>query len=1004
MTDRPPTVSMAGWTGGRPDAADLYARLGLLRSKPPSPGSVRLEDSPPRGSGQTDSCDGPQPQDLLPAPTSGRYVGTMPEASSDLYARLGLLRSKPPSPGSVRFEDSPPKGSGQTDSCDGPQPQDLLPVPTSGPSDTPVEQNTSMDIDSSMDISGDDMTPSLVGRDDFRGIWRQVSRANIDRELMPPPPPQRSFASITKHIPPALAHRPARVSLPPSDIATPDSRSSQASQQDNAGYITPASQNDATLLYDAISQLNNALTVHQGTLELTKDAEFNKALSDVAARVSLLQTPSKHTDIRLGTPSTGSNVRPREPYVGTPICKGINQILTAAPGSGRQKGWSASEDEECRRFIEEGLGRLDGPLRKVDERYEESLRACYSYIRSSNSSKLNADGGDTNAELNESSLQVVADVLMSHYGLDENSIVVDIGAAYNVAMTHIAQFAKCRVWGIEHVAPRAYLYAANFLEAAYDAKGKGTLENSRIAYVPANAFHFKTLGDATHAYVNDEAFPDHLVKETMSACFRTVSLQVVMSTKAGKYPEYDEIWLHHGFRRDCSIPVKKHGSGEVSHAIIYVRNSPPLMYPTNAWNRHLNGIFDEYLQPMWSGDPVQQKKCLEKLLHLSSRYMAFAKRRRSESKKLSDDEDGYGGNNPNWEYVYEWTRFDRGNPDPRCFTQPFRTREFTGCYHQPYHCSCLDCYRKLKHRTILVVAAVYYDVDTGVDPVGVLTNQLKKKKNRGLTAAIARDTVRCKVIERDAFCDYEVYTMAPKVVEAEITPRQDRHIKTRIGYPDMQELVAEKVKSAPVHFVVIDPVYMPRAFVATNFSGVAKGLHELWFGQMSDEFKCIVVPFHKDFLDLLCQESFEGVVRTAEYIQIFALDDEECMDPWNHAGFRLTDQQWETFGKERVTKSMCTKSEYGQLPQSYLKTTMDHYIDDIIAPFQWNKPHCLWLSVGRDEGCCGGGGEMNLVEIESNKFLFGRGRCPFDETHLQWGYDPLLKVYPPAKPWNSGKD
>jgi len=202
---------------------------------------------------------------------------------------------------------------------------------------------------------------------------------------------------------------------------------------------------------------------------------------------------------------------------------------------------------------------------------ERTIHNVYHYVRSTASQTLGADGGDTNAEITEHTATQLCKVLSEMEVLNEASVFMDGGCAYNVFASHVAQAFNCKVWGCEYVPTRIYLGTFNMLQALQDPHEIGELINPKIAYVLLDLFKLTLFRPTTVAYFFDEAFPEALVEHNCVAAVNTGGLEYVLSYKASKHPKIHEVFQQYGFVLCNKVQVTKCGSGESNTIYIYQR-------------------------------------------------------------------------------------------------------------------------------------------------------------------------------------------------------------------------------------------------------------------------------------------------------------------------------------------------------------------------------------------------------------------------------------------------
>jgi hypothetical protein len=92
--------------------------------------------------------------------------------------------------------------------------------------------------------------------------------------------------------------------------------------------------------------------------------------------------------------------------------------------------------------------------------------------------------------------------------ITSGDVFVEGGCGYNFMMAYIAQLTSCKVYGIEFVPNKIFLG----LQSVVNAINSEELINYNIGYIPWDLFWLESLGPATIAIFNDEAFPRGLVE------------------------------------------------------------------------------------------------------------------------------------------------------------------------------------------------------------------------------------------------------------------------------------------------------------------------------------------------------------------------------------------------------------------------------------------------------------------------------------------------------------
>jgi hypothetical protein len=433
---------------------------------------------------------------------------------------------------------------------------------------------------------------------------------------------------------------------------------------------------------------------------------------------------------------------------------------------------------------------------------DRAVRNVYTYIRSTVSKHLSADGGDTNAEITESSAERLIKMLIDAGFLHELSVFFDGGCAYNVLAAHIAQRVGCKVWGCEYIPTRTFIAAGSMLLALEDAKGIGSLTNPMIAYIFSDLFALSSFGLTTLAYFFDEAFPMTLIRHLLYVAANTPSVKYIVSFKASKRRSVHNVFFEYGFERvGESLHVKKTGSKESNTVYVYqrcdtsdgkARKKPPQL---SCQGTHLGKeALTIQLASAWGTKSIQRQ------------YY----------------QDVYGSA----EGILSKQR--SGVPDVIL-------------------CPCEYCVARGNERKVLWLGMAYAETDTtSADDIAELT--VKKK----LTPAQGRDTARCVAAEA-GHDDVAIYTLAK---DSNNEVRFDRHIKTDFSKKTFVADIRKKLEPPDSLFaqVALDYIWMPKSYLKDRMGG-GKGVMSLLTGLAS--LVCVggsvFLPFHIDVLVCLSE-------------------------------------------------------------------------------------------------------------------------------------------------------
>ena len=415
-----------------------------------------------------------------------------------------------------------------------------------------------------------------------------------------------------------------------------------------------------------------------------------------------------------------------------------------------------------------------------------ATRNVYTYIRSTISQNLSADGGDTNAELTEHTAKLLVDTLCAIGALHQDSVFMDGGCAYNVFCSHIAQVVGCRVWGIEYVATRCYLATANMLRALRDPKNIGSLVNPKIAFVPLDLRQFTSFGPTTIAYFFDEAFPLSLIEHNCLAAANTPSLNYIVSYKASKRRSIHEVFTRHGFDLlPSKVKVTKCG-GEQNTAYVYERRTGVAAKAPPPHRSHERGtvtnkqLMEKYLMPAWCDDPNVRLRHYKMLNQLCKAQIGHRRRTVTIS----------------------------------------------------------DCGETLRERNMLCLGMIYADTGTTTDDIVSLV------RDGIITPAMGRDTARCLAIE--TLHDVRVYSLAR---ESHPKARGDRHIKTDLSSRKSIEDIRQVFSHGVFEQIVLDYFWMPKGYVHERMGRSFFGTQLRRFAQeLLCEGGEVYLPFHIDIL------------------------------------------------------------------------------------------------------------------------------------------------------------
>jgi hypothetical protein len=458
-----------------------------------------------------------------------------------------------------------------------------------------------------------------------------------------------------------------------------------------------------------------------------------------------------------------------------------------------------AEMKAKRNVAEKSLKSLQYQTRSPQDR---AIRNVYTYIRSTFSKQLSADGGDTNAEITEASVEKLVIMLIDAGYLNEYSVLFDGGCSYNVFAAHIAQRVGCKVWGCEYVPTRVFIGAASMLRALEDKQEVGTLYNRLIAFIFSDLFALQSFGPTTLAYFFDEAFPLALIRYLLYvAANNSPSLQYIVSFKASKRRSVHKIFLEYGFERMSeTMQVTKTGSKEKNTAYVYKHTD-------------IKGTKSSAKPPQLScqGYPLNEAE-LTALLHAS-----------------------WGVENGSQQQYYE-------NLYTKAEGVLSRHRVGEAALER---CDCAYCQARRNERKVLWLGMAYADTDTTT-----IQGLVDLKTSDELTDTEARDTARCHAAE--AAHNVAIYTLAK---DSNSRARSDRHIKTDFSKAGLAATIKRTLPTdAQLDQVSLDYMWMPNSYLHTSLGGT-KGLTILLEGltQLVRVGGLVFLPFHIDVLVCLSE-------------------------------------------------------------------------------------------------------------------------------------------------------
>lgn len=232
------------------------------------------------------------------------------------------------------------------------------------------------------------------------------------------------------------------------------------------------------------------------------------------------------------------------------------------------------------------------------------------------------DVGYTYAEFTRHTAQHIIEQCVLHAGIGEDDVFLDLGSGFATFMLHFAQVVGCRSWGIEIVANRCSAAASCFLRALDDPDRIGALVNKKIAFVPADIYHFDSFGPTTIVHSYDEVFDDALILHIILTSLRTSTLKYLTSTKAARNPSIRQIYEMYGFQVVVKLKAKKEGSGSSNTLYLFLSTWHSLhpgarsLYPCNNVRFGLSeeAFTKEYLEPGWSGEVNTLRSIFRKII------------------------------------------------------------------------------------------------------------------------------------------------------------------------------------------------------------------------------------------------------------------------------------------------------------------------------------------------------------------------------------------------------
>jgi hypothetical protein len=494
---------------------------------------------------------------------------------------------------------------------------------------------------------------------------------------------------------------------------------------------------------------------------------------------------------------------------------------------------------------------------------DRAIRNVYTYIRSSFSKQLSADGGDTNAEITESSVENLVIMLIEAGYLNALSVLFDGGCSYNVFAAHIAQRVGCKVWGCEYVPTRVFIGAASMLRALEDKQEVGALYNRLIAYIFSDLFALQSFGPTTLAYFFDEAFPLALIRYLLYvAANNSPSLQYIVSFKASKRRSVHKIFLEYGFERVSSMQVTKTGSNEKNTAYVYKRSD-------------IRDTKSSSKPPQLScqGYPLNEVELTE-LLHAS-----------------------WGVPNGSQQQYYE-------NLYTKAEGVLSRHRVGEAALER---CDCAYCQARRNERKVLWLGMAYADTDTTT-----IQGLVDLKTSDELTDTEARDTARCHAAE--AANNVAIYTLAK---DSNSRARSDRHIKTDFSKAGLVATIKRTMEPTEAQFdqVSLDYMWMPNSYLHTSLGGT-NGLTRLLesLTQLVRVGGLVFFPFHIDVLVCLS----ENCSWEKRYAATMINKEESNAHLLFEATNKISDEIEANFGKNANQELLYCKVSPADLKQSGL--------------------------------------------------------------------------------------
>jgi len=230
----------------------------------------------------------------------------------------------------------------------------------------------------------------------------------------------------------------------------------------------------------------------------------------------------------------------------------------------KEKAESERLSKEMKPFLEleNNVKTQEKKFKGLVETYNNSVKFLY---RSMNNvaKQLSADGGPTNAELTQASMESIISMCVRH-GLNCDEVWGDAGCAVNLSSCHVSLKLNCRSIGYELVKHRSLFSCINIMKAMDDK----LITDQKIAHVHCDMFEISSFKPVTWLYMFDEAFEPALITHLVKTC-KDSNVKYIMSFKQSKTPYIAEIFEENGYIQEDKERVTKSCSGEQNTVYLY---------------------------------------------------------------------------------------------------------------------------------------------------------------------------------------------------------------------------------------------------------------------------------------------------------------------------------------------------------------------------------------------------------------------------------------------------